>query len=305
MIQANRINTEIIDKIDRLKRKNRVIILAHVYQPPDIQYIADYTGDSLELCKIAKKNDADIIVFCGVVFMAETANILSPDKTILLPKISAGCDLSDMASIDELRIIKKRHPEAKVVCYINSSAEIKAESDICCTSANALSIVESITAEEIIFVPDKNLGSYIAKHSNKKIILWDGYCYVHEYILPDAILTQKNKHPNARIIVHPECNKKVRNLADYIGGTAKMCSYVQKSICSEFIVGTEDNFIHHLKKNNPLKTFYPVDTQCFGMRVLTLEDVLRSIEERKINIRVPKSIRTKAYKTIQDMMKQS
>jgi len=295
----------IIDRIDLLRKKHDACILAHVYQHPDIQDIADHIGDSLVLSKIAEKNNAEIIIFCGVTFMAETAHILSPEKTVLLPKHNAGCDLADMASIEDLQQLKQQHPDAKVVCYINSSAEIKAASDICCTSANALSIIDSLDADEIIFAPDKNLGTYVSEHTSKKIILWDGYCYVHENIQPKTILSLQKEHPNAEVIVHPECNKLVRDLADCVGGTAKMAAYVQKSDCSEFIVGTEDNFIHHLKKKDPSKIYYPVDTQCFGMRAITLKGVLESIEQQKNKITLPLSIRTKAYKTIQAMMKQS
>ena len=295
----------IIDKIQQLKKTNDILILAHFYQDPDIQDIADHTGDSLALSKMAEKNDAKTIVFCGVSFMAETAHILSPDKTVLLPKTTAGCDLADMGSIEDLQNLKQQHPEAKVVCYINSTAEIKASSDICCTSANAVKIVESLDCEEVIFIPDKNLGSYVSEQTNKKIILSDGFCYVHENIEPGTIRSLKQKYPDADVIVHPECNKPVRDLADCIGGTARMTAYVKESACEEFIVGTEDNFIHHLKKNCPDKSYIPVNTQCYGMRTITLSDVLASIEQQKTKITLPESVRTKAYKTIQAMMKES
>ncbi len=298
-------NIEMIKKIDALKKEDQILILAHVYQPPEIQDIADYTGDSLALSKIAKENDAEIIVFCGVQFMAETAHILSPEKLVLLPKLNAGCNLADMATIEELKNVKEKHPDAKVVCYINSSAEIKAESDICCTSANAVEIVNSLESHDLIFLPDKNLGSYVEEHTKKNIILWDGCCYVHEDIKPEIIKSLKKKHSHAEFIAHPECNKSIRQLADCVGGTAKMSSHVANSECNEFIVGTEDNFIHHLKKHNPNKIFYPVDTQCNGMRIIKLEDILETIEKRTNVITLPKTIRTKAYKTIDAMMKQS
>jgi quinolinate synthase len=298
-------NTNIIERIERLRNTQDICILAHVYQDPEIQDIADHTGDSLALSKIAQRNDAEIIVFCGVSFMAETAHILSPDKTVLLPKKTAGCDLADMATIDDLEKMKQQHPKAKVVCYVNSTAEIKAASDICCTSANAVPIIRSLDAEEVIFIPDKNLGSFVAEQTNKNIILSDGFCYVHENIQPKTIQSLQTKYPDAEVIVHPECNKSVRNLADCVGGTAKMTQYVKQSSCEEFIVGTEDNFIHHLKKNASEKTYHPVNTQCYGMRSITLSDVLKSIEQKQTKITLPDSIRTKAYKTIQAMMKES
>lgn len=298
-------NSEMIKKIDALKKENNILILAHVYQHPEIQNIADYVGDSLALSKIAKENDVEIIVFCGVRFMAETAHILSPEKLVLLPRFNAGCDLADMATIEELKNVKEKHPDAKVVCYINSSAEVKAESDICCTSANAVDIVNSIDCDEVVFLPDKNLGSFVGEQTEKNIILWDGYCYVHEDIKAGTIQSLKQKHPHVEVIVHPECNRPIRKLADCVGGTAKMSSYVADSECNEFIVGTEDNFIHHLKKHNPNKKFYPVGTQCNGMRTIILEDIIQAIEQRKNRITLPKLIRTKAYKTIDAMMKQS
>jgi len=298
-------NTTLVTKINKMKKEQNILILSHVYQQPEIQDIADHIGDSLALSKIAQDNDAETIVFCGVKFMAETAHILSPEKTVLLPKMNAGCDLADMATIQQLDTVKQKYPYAKVVCYINSSAEIKAESDICCTSANAVNIVTSLEEETILFIPDKNLGSYVAEHTDQTIIPWDGYCYVHEHIQPDIINTLKKTHPSAEIIVHPECSKPIRDLADCIGGTAKMYKYVQQSSCTSFIVGTEDNFIHHLKKGNPEKTFYPVNTECKGMRTITLPDILETIEKRKNIITLPKKIRTKAYKTIDAMMKLS
>jgi quinolinate synthase len=299
------LKNDLIEKIDIIKKKHNALILAHVYQHPDIQDIADHIGDSLALSKIVRENNAEIIVFCGVTFMAETAHILSPEKTILLPSYNSGCDLADMAKIDTLIKMKAKYPNAKVVCYINSSAEIKAASDICCTSANAISIVESLDTNEVIFIPDKNLGSYVAEKTGKIIRLWDGYCYVHENIQPEKILSLKKGHTKAEVIVHPECKKRVRNLADFVGGTAGMSSYVDDSPCQEFIVCTEDNFIHHLKKKSPKKKFYPVNTQCAGMRTIHLEDIIKSIKHQETRITLPQLIRTKAYKTIDAMMKLS
>ena len=295
-------NYQFIQKINDLKKEHNAIILSHVYQEGAIQSIADFTGDSLALSKKVIKSEADTIVFCGVRFMAETAHILNPDKTILLPNKSAGCDLADMATITQLEQEKKAHPDAAVVCYINSSAEIKANSDICCTSANAVSIVKSLKEDEIIFLPDKNLGSYVSEFTSKKIWLWNGFCYVHEDINPQTILSLKKKYPSSETIVHPECNKEVRNLADCIGGTAKMASYVKESTCNEFIVGTEDNFIYTLQQKNTDKKFHPVSTRCKGMGTITLTDVINSLEQKQHTITLPESIRLKAYKTLENMM---
>lgn len=293
---------QIIDEIQKMKKEQNAVILAHVYQDPDIQDIADHIGDSLALSKKAIDIDASTIVFCGVKFMAETAHILNPAKKVLLPHLHAGCDLADMATIQQLKKQKEQHPNAAVVCYINSSAEIKAESDICCTSANAIKVVESINQEEVLFLPDKNLGSYVEEKTNKKIIPWNGYCYVHEDIQPKTIQSLKQKHPTAEVIVHPECNKTIRNLADCIGGTAKMATYVKQSHCKEFIVGTEDNFIHHLKKQNPAKIFHSVHTKCKSMRKISLADVKQALEQKKHMITLEEPIRLKALKTLENMM---
>lgn len=295
-------NSESIHQINELKKEHNAIILSHVYQEKDIQSIADFTGDSLALSKKVIDSNADTIVFCGVTFMAETAHILNPKKTILLPNKSAGCDLADMATLDQLGQEKKAHPNAAVVCYINSSAEIKANSDICCTSANAVSIVQSLQEDEVIFLPDKNLGSYISELTSKKIWLWDGYCYVHEDINPKTILALQKKHPHAETIVHPECNTAVRKLADCVGGTAKMAKYVSESQCQEFIVGTEDNFIYSLQQNNPNKRFFPVLTHCRGMKSTTITDVINALTLNQFEITLPESIRLKAYKTLERMM---
>jgi quinolinate synthase len=289
-------------EINRLKKEKNAVILAHVYQQAEIQDIADFVGDSLALSKKAMETSADIIVFCGVSFMAETAHILNPDKTVLLPRLEAGCGLSDMATINQLKKQQETYPEAAVVSYVNSSADIKALSDACCTSANALDIVNAIDQDTILFIPDKNLGSYIAEKSNKKIILWDGYCYVHENIDPETIKELKRQHPDAEVIVHPECPKPVRNLADFIGGTGHMARYAKESRCSEFIVGTEDNFTYRLKKDNPKKYFYKVNTICEGMRKTSLSDVKHALETEQHKITIDKDVREKAYKALETMM---
>lgn len=295
----------LINEIKLLKKEKNAVILAHVYQDGMIQDIADFTGDSLALSKKAVDTDADLIVFCGVTFMAETAHILNPEKTVLLPRLEAGCGLADMATVEKLKDLKKNHPYAAVVSYVNSSAEIKAISDVCCTSSNAVDIVNEIKEDTIIFVPDKNLGSYIAEKTDKKIILWNGYCYVHENITPDTIKQLKHDHPNAEVIVHPEVPKTVRDMADFVGGTGHMAKHVKETDTKEFIVGTEDNFTYRLKKDNPNKSFYTVNTACVGMRKSSLADVKDALEKKQYIITIDEDIRNKAYKALETMMKLS
>ena len=298
-------NHSIIQDINRLKKEKNAVILAHVYQDGATQDIADFIGDSLALSKKAVDTDAELIVFCGVSFMAETAHILNPDKTVLLPKLEAGCGLADMATIEELQKQKEKYPNAAVVSYVNSSAEIKSISDVCCTSANAVDIVNNVDEKTVLFVPDKNLGFYVTEHTDKKIILWDGYCYVHENITPDLINDMKKKHPAAEVIVHPECTKQVRDIADFIGGTGHMANYVKESDTKEFIVGTEDNFAYRLRKDNPKKTFYEVKTTCVGMRKITLSDVKDALDKEQHKITIDEDVRKKAYKALENMMNMS
>lgn len=295
-------NQALIQDIKRLKKEKNAVILAHVYQDGDIQDIADFTADSLALSKKAVDTEADVIVFCGVTFMAETAHILNPEKTVLLPRKEAGCGLADMATVDQLKKQKKKYPDAAVVSYVNSSADIKAISDVCCTSSNAVDIVNAMKQDTILFVPDKNLGSYIAEQTDKKIILWDGYCYVHEHITPELIQDMQKQHPAADVIVHPECPKAVRDLADFIGGTGHMAKYVEKVETKEFIVGTEDNFSYSLRKDNPDKTFYPVKTACVGMRKISLSDLKDSLEKEQYTMTIDEDTRKKAYKALENMM---
>jgi len=295
---------DIVKKIRNLAKEKDAIILAHNYTRPEIQDIADFVGDSLELSRTASKLSSRIIVFCGVHFMAETAYILSPDKMVLLPDIHAGCPMADMISAAQLRELKKEHPGAKVVCYVNSSAEVKAESDICCTSANAVDIVNRLDSEEIIFVPDKYLGSYVSKVTGKKLILWDGYCPVHAMIKPEDILKLKNFHPDARVVVHPECPPEVIDLADAVKSTSGMLKYVKETDVEEFIIGTETGIIYRMEKENPGKKFYPVrqDFICADMKRLTLEKVLSSLEEEKHKVVVPEDIRLRALSSIERML---
>ncbi|MCK9243856.1 MAG: quinolinate synthase NadA [Candidatus Marinimicrobia bacterium] len=296
MLNAN--NIEIIEKIGRLKKQKNAVILAHVYQRGEVQDIADYVGDSLDLSKKAVSTAADVIVFCGVQFMAETAAILNPQKVVLLPDKQAGCGLADLATVQQLKILKWKYPVAAVVSYVNSSAEIKAESDICCTSANAIEVVDSLPHEQILFVPDRNLGSHVAEHTNKEIILWNGYCYVHEKITAAQILLLRGRYPEAEVIVHPECTTDVRHLADFVGSTSQMSRHVSHSEKIRFIVGTEDNFVYRLKKDNPGKIFYPAGTLCKGMNEITLEKIRFALEQNKYRITVKNEIQTKARKAL-------
>jgi quinolinate synthase len=295
----------LITEIQQLKEKLNAVILAHVYQEPEIQDIADFTGDSLELSKKAVNTNADIIVFCGVTFMAETAHILNPQKTVLTPDRTAGCNLADMATLKTLHSMKKKHPDAAVVSYVNSSAEIKAESDICCTSANAVRIVESLNSDDILFLPDRNLGSYVAEQTTKNIILWGGFCYVHEQIKPETIRKLRSLHPDAKVISHPECNPTIRSLSDMIGSTSKMASYVSESEGNAFIVATDDNFIHHVQTKNPSKTFYAVGTTCTNMRKITLERLYDSLKHQQYTVTLPEEICRKAKHALDAMMKVS
>jgi len=297
-----RASQKLIEEIKQLKEDQNAVILAHVYQRGEVQDIADYVGDSLDLSKKAVSTKADVIVFCGVQFMAETAAILNPEKKVLLPDKNAGCGLADMATVEQLREIKKQYPYSITVSYVNSSAAIKAESDICCTSANAISVVKSLPENSILFVPDRNLGSYVAEQTKKDIILWDGYCYVHENITTDQLKFLKEKHTRAEIIVHPECSYPVRHVANFIGGTAQMSRYAVQSNKNEFIVGTETNFVYRLRKDNPKKRFYPVHSLCDGMNIITLEKVKLALEQMEYNIKVPERIRKKAKTALDKML---
>jgi quinolinate synthase len=288
--------------IKKFKKERNAIILAHVYQRGEVQDIADYVGDSLDLSRMAVDTKADVIVFCGVDFMAETAAILNPYKTVLLPDKNAGCGLADMATEKQIIKLKKQNSGAEVVSYVNSSAEVKAASDICCTSANAISVVNSLSCDTVLFIPDKNLGSHVAEHADKKIILWDGYCYVHENISVNKLKNLKDEHPHAEIIVHPECPNDIRHMADFIGSTSQMSRYVKELRKKEFIVGTEDNFVYRLKSDNPDKNFYPVNTLCEGMNTITLEKVKFALEEMEYIVTVPEEIREKAEIALDKML---
>jgi quinolinate synthase len=297
-------DAELIEKISALKKRRNAVILAHNYQPGEVQDIADFVGDSLELSQDAAKTSAYVIVFCGVLFMAETASILCPDKVVLLPDINAGCPLADMITAEQLRAKKREHPQAVVVCYVNSPVEVKAESDICCTSANAVRIVESLDAREILFVPDQYLGHYVSSKTGKKMILWPGFCPTHVRIRPERIRELKGEYPQAKVVVHPECTPEVIALADEVLSTGGMCRYAQRDEVREMIVGTEIGIIHRLKKENPGKMFIPVseDAICPDMKLITMENVLLSLEKMSPEVKVPEGIRLRAKAAVDKML---
>ena len=297
--------TSLIKRITNLKKERKAIILAHVYQRDEIQKIADFTGDSLGLSKIAATTTSKVIVFCGVRFMAETASILNPDKIVLLPEKRAGCALADTITLERLKEEKREYPDAAVVSYVNSSASIKAESDICCTSANAVEVVNSLKEKKVLFVPDKNLGRFVASKTDKEIILWDGFCYVHHYgIKPEHIELAKKNHPLAKVMVHPECQPEVTKMADYVGSTAQMARYAFKESSKEFIVGTENGIIYNLKTHNPDKMFYPASEEaiCKDMKMITLEKVALALENMQYEVKVPEEIAVRAKKALDKML---
>ncbi|MCM8791683.1 MAG: quinolinate synthase NadA [Candidatus Omnitrophica bacterium] len=293
-------------KIRKLKEKRRAIILAHNYQLPEVQDIADFLGDSLELSKKAAQVDAKVIVFCGVHFMAETASILCPDKKVIMPDITAGCPMAKMITAKKLRRLKTTYPEATVVGYVNTSAEVKAELDYCCTSTNALAVMEALRdRSQIIFIPDKYLAHYVSQKIHKKLIVWDGYCPTHIKILPQDIKREKKLHPKSEIIVHPECLPEVIEMADAVLSTSKMCQYVKSSKAKEFIVATEVGIIYRLKKENPNKEFYPATERaiCPNMKKITQEKILWALEELKEEVKVKEEIRIRAIRPIENMFK--
>jgi quinolinate synthase len=295
----------IVEKITKLKKEKNAIILVHNYQRPEIQNIADFLGDSLELAREAAKTDARMIVFCGVRFMAETAKILSPEKMVLLPRREAGCPMVDMITAEDLRILKEKYLGAKVVSYVNTNADVKAESDICCTSANAIEIVKKIKTKKIIFTPDKNLAAYCQRFTDKEIIPWNGYCYVHEKIREEEVRLAKEKFPDALLLVHPECNPAVIDLADEVLSTSGMLNFAKKSDKKRFLIGTEEGLIYRLKKENPGKEFYTAGTakMCRNMKLTTLNDVYLSLKEERYAIELPEGIIKSARKTLKAMLR--
>jgi quinolinate synthase len=292
------------DRINNLKTKKNAVILAHNYQLPEVQDIADYVGDSLGLSIQASKTQADLIVFCGVHFMAETAAILSPAKKVIMPDDNAGCPMADMITPQDVINLKKKHPKAPVVAYVNTSAAVKAEVDYCCTSSNAVKIVNSIPAEEIIFIPDKYLGDYVAKQTGKKLILSNGFCPTHVKILPEHIYRIAREHPDALILVHPECLPAVIAIAHKVASTDGMAKFVKGSNAKEFIIATEIGMVYKLRRENPTKIFYPAleAASCPNMKKTTLEKVLWSLEEERTLIKVPQDVAKKAKLAIDRML---
>ena len=295
---------EILRRISELKSEKNAVILAHNYARAEVQDIADLVGDSFALSRAAVDMDADIIVFAGVRFMAESAFILSPHKKILLPDADAGCPMADMITVEELREAKKKYPKAAVVCYVNSSAAVKAESDICCTSANAKEVVDSLDADEILFIPDKNLGHYISGKTDKTVHLWNGYCPIHQQITEGDVLSAKTEHPNAVFLAHPECRPDVLSLADGIFSTAGIIKYAASSDSSEFLIGTERAMMHKLVNDSPNKSFYPISkyAYCANMKMATLPSILNALETETTIITVPEEIRVKAKKSLDRML---
>jgi quinolinate synthase len=299
------LDEHLIEKIEKLKQQRNAVILAHNYQPPEIQDLADFTGDSLGLSIEAAKTDAKVIVFCGVQFMAETAAVLSPEKTVLLPDKLAGCPLADMITADQLRKLKQQHPDATVVCYVNSSAEVKAESDYCCTSSNAVEVVESLPADrEIIFVPDQHLGRFVIEKTSRELVLWPGYCHVHVVITEADIRNAKANHPDAIVMAHPECTEPVKALADEVLSTGQMLKFAGKNSAKRFIVATEIGMIYALKRQNPQSEFIAASERaiCPNMKRITVEKVLWSLEDMQYKVTVPDKVRVKAKKAIDRMV---
>lgn len=321
-------NTPVREEILDLKSKRRAIILAHNYQRDEVQEIADFTGDSLELSRTASTIDCDVIVFAGVNFMAESASILCPDKTVLLTEIDAGCPMADMIHVDTprwerksfpgfknpppfiypkeytLKAIKAQYPGVPVVAYVNTTAEVKSESYICCTSANIVKVIESLSEDTVISIPDKNLSMWAQRNTEKKVIAWDGFCHVHERVRPDDVENARKEHPKALVMAHPECRLEVLEMADHVTSTSGMLRFANASSEKEFVVGTEIGLMYRLKKENPGKLFYPLrkDMICPNMKKTTLNSVLRALKENNYVIKVPEEIRIPAKKALARML---
>jgi quinolinate synthase len=298
--------TPLVDRIKEVKKSRNAVILAHNYQIEEVQLAADYLGDSLELSQIAADVECEVIVFAGVKFMAETAKVLSPQKTVLLPRLDAGCPMADMITVDELLELKQAHPKAKVVTYVNSSVEIKAESDVCCTSANAVKVVKNLEAEEIIFIPDRNLGAYAQKMvPEKRIILFEGYCYVHDRIKREEIEEMKRRYPDAEVLIHPEARPEVLELADVVESTSGILRRAAASDRRRFIVGTEQGLLERMKRENPGKEFYPAGRPkiCSNMKRTALPHIYDALEKNQYEIVVEESVARRAAGALNEMLK--
>jgi quinolinate synthase len=297
---------DLTQQIQQLKKEKKAIILAHNYQRPEIQDIADYVGDSIELSRKAMaEKDAKLIVFCAVDFMAESAAVLNPQKKVLLPSTSARCPMAQMLTVDEIKRAKAKYPQAPVVLYVNTLAACKAEADVCCTSANAVEVVESLKADTVLFGPDSNLAQYVAEKTGKKIvpIPANGFCPTHILFQPEDAAVLKMQHPKATILVHPECTREMRQIADCIGSTSKICKYAKESAATEFIVATEEGILHRLKKENPSKTFYVAYgcAICPNMKLTTLDKLYTSLKEEKQVVEVPEATAKKARGALERM----
>ena len=316
------------EQVLELKEKKRAIILSHNYQRDEVQDIADFVGDSLELSRVAATKECEVIVFCGVHFMAESASILSPDKTVLLPELDALCPMADMINVDSprpvrtrfpgfdnppayvypaeftLRDIKRQYPGVPVVAYVNTTAEVKAESDICCTSANVVKVIESLPGDEVICIPDKNLSMWAARNTKKKVIAWDGYCNIHERVTTDDVKKARSEHPGALVMAHPECRIEVLEMADHVTSTSGMLRYAKASDAKEFVVGTEIGLMHRLRMENPGKEFYALrkDMICPNMKRTTLKSILRAFQENTYVVKVPEEIRVPAKRALDRML---
>ena len=295
----------VAEEIAKLKKERNAVILAHNYTLAEVQEVADYTGDSLELARRATQVDADVIVFCGVSFMAETAKILNPEKTVLIPDPSAGCPMADMITGAQLRELKAANPGAKAVCYVNSTAEVKAECDMCVTSGNAERVMRTFSPDDkIVFVPDQHLGRHIEGLLNSSYTLWPGYCPVHAALTAEAIEAARKLHSGAPVLVHPECSKAVRDAADHRLSTGEMCKFARESDAKEIIVGTEIGILHRLRKENPDKIFHPVSEEivCSDMKKVTLENLAATLREMKHEVTVPEDVASRARKAIEAML---
>jgi quinolinate synthase len=294
----------LVHQVLSLKKQRNAVILVHNYQRPEVQDIADFVGDSLELSQKAAQTTTDVIVFCGVHFMAETAAIINPKRTVLLPELEAGCPMADMISAEALIEKKKELPNATVVCYVNSTAAVKAESEICCTSANAVRVVRSLGAKEVLFVPDQYLGQWVAEKLGRQMHLWPGYCPTHMKILAEDIVREKQKHPGAVALVHPECRPETKAVADEVLSTGGMVRYARSSQAQTIIIGTETGIIYRLQNENPGKTFVPASEKavCPNMKRITLEKVLWALQGMEHRVTVPEDIRVRALSAVQKML---
>lgn len=298
---------KLIKEINRLKKEKNALILAHNYQIPEIQEVADILGDSLKLSIEAAKTDKDMIVFCGVQFMAESAKLLSPEKVVLLPNDDAGCPMADMMTVEKLKELKQKHPNAPVVTYVNSNTEIKAMSDVCCTSSSAVDIVEKLDSDKIIFGPDRNLGSYVQKFSDKEIILWDGFCPTHEAVTPEEVKEMKEKYPEAKVMVHPEARPAVVKIADFVGSTSQMIDYAKREEIDKYLVGTEKGILNIMRNQNPDKEFILLSEVliCPNMKKTNLEILYISLKEEKYKIHIDSEMAQKAKKALDKMLELS